>query len=172
MPIYSLFEKTPQIASTVYIHPDAVIIGDVRIADHSSIWPCAVLRGDSSYISIGTETSIQDGTVIHCREQAPTIIGNRCVIGHNAHLEGCIISDECLIGSGSTVLEFVKVGTSSLVAAGSVVTPGKQIPDFALAMGVPVKIKENTFSKGAFKDSVENYLNLSEQFKKGLKRID
>jgi carbonic anhydrase/acetyltransferase-like protein (isoleucine patch superfamily) len=172
MPIYSLFEKTPQIASTVYIHPDAVIIGDVRIADHSSVWPCAVLRGDSSHISIGTETSIQDGTVIHCREQAPTIIGNRCVIGHNAHLEGCIISDECLIGSGSTVLEFVKVGTGALVAAGSVVTPGKQIPDFALAMGVPVKIKENTFSKDDFKDSVENYLNLSEQFKKGLKRID
>jgi carbonic anhydrase/acetyltransferase-like protein (isoleucine patch superfamily) len=172
MPIYSLFEKTPQIASTVYIHPEAVIIGDVRIADHASIWPCAVLRGDSSYISIGSETSIQDGTVIHCREQTPTIIGNRCVVGHNAHLEGCIISDECLIGSGATVLELVKVGTGTLVAAGAVITPGKQIPEFALAMGVPVKIKENAFLKDAFKDSVENYLNLSEQFKKGLKRID
>lgn len=172
MAIYSLFEKTPQIAATAFIHPDAVIIGDVRIADRSSIWPCAVLRGDSSFISIGTETSIQDGTVIHCREQAPTTIGNSCVIGHNAHLEGCDISDDCLIGSGATILEFVTIGTGALVAAGAVVTPGKKVPAFALAMGVPIKIKENALLKGAFKDSVQNYLNLSEQFKKGLKRID
>lgn len=172
MPIYSLFDLAPQIDSTVYIHPDSVIIGDVRISAGASIWPCAVLRGDSNYISIGENTSIQDGTVLHCRNEQATLIGARCVIGHNAHLEACEVEDDCLIGSGSTVLEGVKVGANSLVAAGSVVSPGKQIPPFSLALGVPVKIKENAFEPGAFTSSVENYLNLSDKFKKGLKRID
>lgn len=172
MPIYSLFDLTPQIDPTVYIHPDSVIIGDVRIGARASVWPCAVLRGDSNYISIGEETSVQDGTVIHCRTEQATVIGARCVIGHNAHLEACQVEDDCLIGSGSTVLEGVKVGANSLVAAGSVVSPGKQIPAFSLALGVPVKIKENVFAPGSFKSSVENYLNLSEKFKNGLKRID
>ena len=172
MPIYSLFDLTPKIDSSAYIHPDSVIIGDVRIGANSSVWPCAVLRGDSNYISIGEMTSIQDGTVIHCRNEQATHIGSRCVVGHNAHLEACLVEDDCLIGSGATVLEGVKVGTNSLVAAGSVVSPGKQIPAFSLALGVPIKIKENAFESGAFKSSVDNYLILSEKFKKGLKRID
>jgi len=172
MAIYSLFEKSPQVDSTAYLHPDSIVIGDVRIGAFASIWPAAVLRGDSSYISIGAETSIQDGTVIHCRVNEPTLIGARCVVGHNAHLEGCQVADDCLIGSGSTVLENAKIETGTLVAAGSVVSPGKFIPAFSLAVGVPVKIKENAFTHGAFKDSVENYLRLSEQYKTGLKRID
>lgn len=172
MPIYSLFDLTPEIDPTVYIHPDSVIIGDVRISAGASIWPCAVLRGDSNYISIGKDTSIQDGTVIHCRNEQATVIGDRCVVGHNAHLEACTVADDCLIGSGSTVLEGVTVGANSLVAAGSVVSPGKQIPAFSLALGVPVIIKENAFEPGSFSASVENYLHLSEKFKTGLKRID
>lgn len=172
MPIYSLFDKSPQIAASAFLHPDCVIIGDVRIGERASVWPAAVLRGDSSFISIGAETSIQDGTVIHCREQEPTLIGNRCVIGHNAHLEGCEVEDDCLIGSGSTVLENAKIKQSSLVAAGSVVPPGKIVPRNSLAIGVPVTIKENVFEVGSFNESVENYLKLSEQYRKGLKRID
>ncbi len=172
MAIYSLFDKTPQIAASAYLHPDCVVIGDVRIGAKASIWPGAVLRGDSSYISIGDETSIQDGTVIHCRNQEPTVIGARCVVGHNAHLEGCTVADNCLIGSGSTVLENSKIEQFSLVAAGSVVPPGKVVPSYSLAIGVPVKIKENMFQAGSFEDSVENYLNLSSQYQSGLKRID
>jgi carbonic anhydrase/acetyltransferase-like protein (isoleucine patch superfamily) len=172
MAIYSLFDKSPQIDATAYLHPDCIIIGDVRIGSYASVWPAAVLRGDSSYISIGEQTSIQDGTVIHCRVDEPTLIGARCVVGHNAHLEGCQVADDCLIGSGSTVLENAKIQTGTLVAAGSVVSPGKLIPAYSLAIGVPVKIKENAFTAGAFSASVENYLRLSEQYKTGLKRID
>lgn len=172
MPVYSLFDLSPEIDSTAYLHPDAVVIGNVIIGPQASVWPAAVLRGDSSYIKIGAETSIQDGTVVHCRDQEPTIIGARCVVGHNAHLEGCEVADDCLIGSGSTVLELAFIGEGSLVAAGSVVSPGKRIPAYSLAVGVPVKIKENAFKPGEFKNSVDNYLSLSEKYKKGLKRID
>jgi carbonic anhydrase/acetyltransferase-like protein (isoleucine patch superfamily) len=78
MPIYELNGSSPQIHESAFVHPDAVLIGDVRIGANSSVWPSAVLRGDSSYIQIGEDTSIQDGSIIHCQTQFPTIIGSRC----------------------------------------------------------------------------------------------
>ena len=143
MPIYEIEGRRPTIDSSAFIHPEAVLIGDVRVGKRTSIWP-TVLRGDSSYISIGDETSIQDGTIIHCQTTNPTIIGSRCVIGHNTHLEGCVVEDKCLIGSGSTVLEEAIIKSGALVAAQSLVPPQKIVPARALAMGVPVKIRENS----------------------------
>ena len=172
MPIYELNGRSPQIHESAFVHPDAVLIGDVRIGAHSSIWPSAVLRGDSSYIEIGQDTSIQDGSIIHCQTQFPTIIGSRCVVGHNTHLEGCVIEDKCLIGSGSTVLEKVLVKKGALVAAQSLVPPGKTIPEKALALGVPVKIKENAVEKNSFEDGVNHYLELTKLYKNTLKRIN
>ena len=172
MPIYELNGRSPQIHESAFVHPDAVLIGDVRIGAHSSIWPSAVLRGDSSYIEIGQDTSIQDGSIIHCQTQFPTIIGSRCVVGHNTHLEGCVIEDQCLIGSGSTVLEKVLVKKGALVAAQSLVPPGKTIPEKALALGVPVKIKENAVEENSFEDGVNHYLELTKLYKNTLKRIN
>ena len=172
MPIYELDGRMPSIDSTAFVHPDAVLIGDVRIGKRDSIWPSAVLRGDSSYISIGDETSIQDGTIIHCQTTNPTIIGSRCIIGHNTHLEGCVVEDKCLIGSGSTVLEEVLIKSGALVAAQSLVPPGKIIPSNALAMGVPVKIRENAVAENIFEEGVQHYLHLCDLYKRTLKKIN
>jgi carbonic anhydrase/acetyltransferase-like protein (isoleucine patch superfamily) len=172
MPIYELNARSPQIHESAFVHPDAILIGDVRIGARSSVWPSAVLRGDSSFIQVGEETSIQDGSVIHCQTDYPTIIGSRCVVGHNTHLEGCVVEDKCLIGSGSTVLEKVLVKKGSLVAAQSLVPPGKQIPENSLAMGVPVKIKENSVPLNSFEDGVNHYLDLVNLYKKSMKKIN
>ena len=172
MPIYELNGRSPQIHESAFIHPDAVLIGDVRIGANSSVWPSAVLRGDSSYIQVGQDTSIQDGCIIHCQTEFPTIIGSRCVVGHNTHLEGCVIEDKCLIGSGSTVLEKVLIKKGALVAAQSLVPPGKTIPENALALGVPVKIKENAVEENSFEDGVKHYLELTKLYKITLRKLN
>lgn len=100
MPIYALGDRVPTIDPTAFVHPDAVVIGDVHLGPESTVWPTAVLRGDHGTIRVGARTSIQDGTVIHCTADLPTVVGDECVVGHNAHLEGCTVEDHCLIGSG------------------------------------------------------------------------
>ena len=97
MPIYALGDQVPDIHPDAFVHPEAVIIGSVWIGAESSIWPCAVLRGDDGEIYVGERTSIQDGSVIHTTPVHPTRIGNDCVIGHIVHLEGCTIHDLSLI---------------------------------------------------------------------------
>ena len=104
MPLYALGDRTPSIHADAFIHPDAVVIGDVRVGADSSVWPSAVLRGDYGTIIVGERTSIQDGAIIHAVAQFPTVIGDDCVVGHLAHLEGCVIEDRALVGSGSIVL--------------------------------------------------------------------
>ena len=104
MPVYALDSLVPQIHPYAFVHPGAVVIGNVEIGAQSSIWPGAVLRADFGRIVIGERTSIQDGTVIHATEEWATMIGDDCVVGHNAHLEGCTVENRCLVGSGSVVL--------------------------------------------------------------------
>ena len=98
--IYALDDDEPEIDELAYVAPDAVVIGRVKIGPDASVWPGAVLRGDHGYITVGARTSVQDGTIVHCTAQRPTVIGADCVVGHNAHLEGCVIEPGCLIGSG------------------------------------------------------------------------
>ena len=124
MAIYSFGDKVPNIHPSAFVHPEAVIIGDVSIGEMSFIGPCAVLRGDSSRIEIGARTSIQDGSVIHCTAELPTIVGDECTVGHNAHLEGCTVQSGALVGSGSLVLHKAVVESGALVAAGAVVLGG------------------------------------------------
>jgi len=140
VPIYALADKSPTIDPTAYVHPDAVVIGDVTIGPRSSVWPCAVLRGDYGQIIVGEETSIQDGSVVHAVPMFPTVVGSRCVIGHLAHLEGCTLEDETLAGSGSVVLHRVIVRTGATVGANAVVPNGLEVPEGALAIGVPARI--------------------------------
>ena len=128
MPVYALGDRVPQIDPTAFVHPDAVVIGDVRIGPESTVWPTAVLRGDHGSITVGARTSVQDGTVVHCTQVAPTTIGDRCVVGHNAHLEGCTIEDDCLVGSGSVVLHRVVVRRGALVGAGTSMSLGTRAP--------------------------------------------
>src|ERR1035441_9192869 len=115
MAIYQLGDLIPTIDPDAYVHPDAVIIGDVTLGPETTVWPCAVLRGDFGTITVGARTSIQDGTVIHAGPEFPTTVGNGCVIGHLAHLEGCTLEDDCLVGSGSVVLHHAVIGSGATV---------------------------------------------------------
>jgi carbonic anhydrase/acetyltransferase-like protein (isoleucine patch superfamily) len=141
VPIYALGELEPAIHPDAYVHPDAVVIGAVTIGAEASAWPGAVLRADFGRIEIGARTSIQDGTVVHTTAEWPTVIGADCVVGHNAHLEGCAVEDGCLIGSGSVVLNRAWVRTGSVVGAGALVTEDTEIPPCSVALGVPARIR-------------------------------
>lgn len=172
MTIYALGAKSPTIDPTAFIHPDAVIIGDVTIGPESSVWPTAVLRGDFGSIRVGRQTSIQDGTVIHCTSSLDTIIGDRCVVGHNAHLEGCTILDDSLVGSGSVVLHRATVGPHALVGANAVVGNDKTVPAFARALGVPATITEGVVPEDAFRAGMNVYVAASHLYRAELRRID
>ena len=116
-------------------------MGDVTLGADSSIWYGAVLRGDMAPIVIGSQTNLQDGTMVHVDEDVPCRIGSRVGVGHRVILHGCTVADECLIGMGSILLNNVSVGTGSVVAAGAVLPEGMQVPPRSLVMGSPAKVK-------------------------------
>ena len=172
MPIYALGEYEPEIHETAFVHPDAVVIGRVRIGAEASVWPCAVLRGDHGRIEVGARTSVQDGTVVHCTHEWPTLIGADCVVGHNAHLEGCVVGDRCLIGSGSVTLNRVTIGAGSIVAAACLVPEGFEVPAAALVAGVPATIKRTGVPAGFTDRAVKNYIESGRAHRAGLRRIE
>ena len=172
MPIYALGSCEPDIHETAFVHPDAVVIGRVRIGPEASVWPCAVLRGDHGRIEVGARTSVQDGTVVHCTHDWPTLIGAECVVGHNAHLEGCVVRDRCLIGSGSITLNRVTVGTGAIVAAASLVPEGFEVPPGTLVAGVPAKIKKTAVPADWVDRAVKTYVESSRAHRAGLRRLD
>lgn len=142
MAIYALGDLVPTIHPDAYVHPDAVVIGNVTLKAGASVWPQAVLRGDYGVIEIGERTNIQDGSVLHCTPIDATIIGADCVVGHNAHIEGAVVGDGTLIASGSVVLNGSRIGAGSIVGAGAVVPFGAVIPERSMALGVPAKVRE------------------------------
>jgi carbonic anhydrase/acetyltransferase-like protein (isoleucine patch superfamily) len=172
MPLYALGDRVPTIDDTAFVHPDAVIIGDVTIGAESTVWPTAVLRGDHGAIRVGRQTSVQDGTIVHCARDLDTVIGDRCVVGHNAHLEGCTILDDSLVGSGSVVLHRVVVGPNSLVGAGALVGNDKVVPPRARALGIPARITEDAVSEGDFTRGVEAYVHNAHWYNAELRRLD
>ena len=135
MPIYAIGDQVPRIDPSAYVHPDAVVMGDVVVGAESSIWPGAVLRGDDGGIVVGERTSIQDNTVVHTTAEHPTRVGSDCVIGHIVHLEGCVIEDGSLVGSGSVVLHRAVVRSGALVGANAVVPNDMEVPSGAMALG-------------------------------------
>jgi len=172
MPIYALGDRVPDISPEAYVHPDAVVIGSVRIGAGSSVWPGAVLRGDYGDIVIGERTSIQDGTVVHAIPERPTEVGDDCVVGHIAHLEGCTIEDDCLVGSGSVVLHDAVVRTGGLVGAGAVVPNGMEVPSRAMALGVPAKLRPDAVPAGATAAGAATYEWNAKRYKDELRRLD
>ncbi len=172
MPIYALGDYEPDIHETAFVHPDAVVIGRVRIGPEASVWPCAVLRGDHGRIEVGARTSVQDGTVVHCTYDWPTLIGAECVVGHNAHLEGCVVGDRCLIGSGSITLNRVTVGAGAIVAAACLVPVGFEVPAGALVAGVPATIKKTGVPADWVDRAVKTYVESGRAHRAGLRRLD
>ncbi|GDX32526.1 gamma carbonic anhydrase family protein [Actinomycetes bacterium] len=164
MPIYALGGLTPLIDGSAFIHPEAVIIGAVTVGPESSVWPGAVLRGDHGKILIGAQTSIQDGAIVHCTAELDTVIGDRCVIGHGAHLEGCRVNDDSLIGSGSVVLHRAIVGPNALVGACAMVPNDRVVPPNSRALGVPAEITLDVIADGAFRASAAIYVGKVHQY--------
>jgi carbonic anhydrase/acetyltransferase-like protein (isoleucine patch superfamily) len=172
MPIYELEGVAPRIDVDAFIHPDAIVIGDVVVGPESSVWPSAVLRGDYGTITIGAGSSIQDGSVVHAGPGFPTIIGNGCVVGHLTHLEGCTLEDESLAGSGSVVLHWAVISRGATVGANAVVPNHMVVPPGALALGVPAKILEGRSDVAMIRFSAAEYVSNSKRYRASLRRLD
>jgi gamma-carbonic anhydrase len=129
----------PEIDSTAWIAPGAVVMGRVRLKARSSIWYGCVLRGDQEWIEVGEETNVQDGSILHVDEGYPCILGNRVTLGHRAIVHGSVVKDGALIGIAATVLSRCVIGEGALIAAGAVVMEGTQVPAHTLWAGVPAR---------------------------------
>ena len=159
----------PNIHSSAFVAPGAVVLGDVTIGADSSIWFTAVLRGDVAPIAIGSQTNIQDGTIVHVDEGFPCRIGKRVGIGHRAIVHGCTIEDDCLIGMGSILLNGVHVGSGSVIAAGAVVPEGMRVPPGSLVMGVPGRIvrQVDTELAARIQSTWEHYVERAKEYRAG-----
>ncbi len=171
MPVYALGDLEPSIDPSAYVHPDAVVIGDVAVGAQSSVWPSAVLRGDDGHIVIGARTSIQDGSIIHTTREVPTIVGDDCVIGHLVHLEACHIEDLALVGNGAIVLHGAVVRTGAVVGSGAVVAPGVDVPAGALALGIPAKVREGGADPAMIERARDSYVRRAAQYPGELRRL-
>jgi carbonic anhydrase/acetyltransferase-like protein (isoleucine patch superfamily) len=167
MPLYALKHDRPRIHPDAYVHPQAVLIGEVRLGPQATVWPGAVIRADNGPIVIGARTSIQDGTVIHTQPHNQTRIGADCVIGHLAHLEGCLLEDGVLVGSGAVVLERSVCRGPSLIGAGAVVSPGTEVPAGAMALGVPAQIRPGKVTAEMVAGNAQAYLRHLVQHRDG-----
>ena len=156
----------PKIDPSCYVHPSAVIIGNVTIEKNCSIWPNAVIRGDENSILIKEGTNIQDCSVIHADKDHPVIIGKDVTVGHGAIVHGAIVEDKCLIGMHATVLSGSKIGRGSIVGAGALVTENKEIPESSLVVGIPGKIikKDKNFSQYT-SENAKIYIDLARKYK-------
>lgn len=164
---------SPTLGKRVFVDPAAVVIGDVVLGDDSSVWPCAVIRGDMHRIRIGARTSVQDGSVLHITHASkfnaegwPLIIGDDVTIGHSVNLHGCTIGNRVLIGIGSTILDGAVVEDDVVIGAGTLVPPGKVLKSGFMYMGSPFKeirpLKDS--EKEFFCYSSQNYVDLKDSF--------
>lgn len=132
----------PRVHPTAFVDSSAQVIGDVEIGDESSVWMCAVVRGDVNIVRVGRRTNIQDGAIVHgMLGTHETHIGDNVTIGHAAVIHGCTIEAQCLIGIGAILLNGSRVGTGSIVAAGTLITENMQVPPRSLVVGSPGKVK-------------------------------
>ena len=171
--IQSLNGKTPVIHPSAWVHPSAVIIGDVHLGARVNIWPHVTIRADEGSVNIGEDTNIQDGTTIHMTGGFSNVsIGKRVTVGHNCILHGCTIEDDILIGMGSLIMDNAVVHSGAFVGAATLVTGNKIVPENTYVMGNPMRVvrptgeRERTWIAYAWSHYVENaqrYQNESEQ---------
>jgi len=155
----TFLRKKPTIGQNVYLARGAVVVGDVTIGDHSSVWYNAVLRGDINRIVVGHHTNIQDNAVVHLADDYPCLVGNYVTVGHSAIVHACTVGDEVLIGMGAIILDGAVIGERSLVGANALVTQGKRIPPESLVLGSPAKVVRalTVAERGQLRISAEKY---------------
>ena len=166
-------DKSPSLGKRVYIDPKSIVIGDVLLGDDVSVWPMAVIRGDVNLIKIGNACSIQDGSILHVTHEGPytpggqsLILGQGITIGHKVVLHGCTIDDYCLIGMGALILDAVHIQHHVMVAAGSVVTPGKVLESGYLYLGNPARAVRKLTAQEIerLEYSAQHYVRLKDKY--------
>ena len=173
MSLYQLEDDAPDVHPRAFVADSARVIGRVRLAQDSSVWFGATLRGDTDWISVGAGSNIQDGSVLHADEGVPMTVGERVTVGHMVMLHGCTIGDESLIGIGAVVLNRARIGKHCIVGAGALVTEGKTFPDGVLIVGSPAKVVRELTPEQieGLRHSAEHYMANAQRFRRGLKPL-
>lgn len=173
MAIYEFDGKVPKLQPGAWVADSAQVIGDVELGENASVWPGAVIRGDTDRIRVGRNTNIQDLVVLHADAGVPLTLGDNISVGHQAMLHACTVGDGCLIGIQAVILNGAKIGRNCIVGAGSVVTENKEFPDGSMIIGAPAKLvrmlDENQIA--GLRTNVEHYVVGARAFAKGLKKI-
>ncbi len=161
------FTKSPDIDPTAYVAPGAVVLGDVTLAEESSVWFQAVLRGDINSIRIGPRSNIQDGSVVHLADDYGVVVGEYVTVGHKAILHACTVGDEVLVGMGSILLDGVEVGARSIIGANALVTAHTKIPPGSLVLGSPAKVMRqlDETEQRALKSWAQKYVEVSRRYR-------
>ncbi len=173
MAIYELDGVAPRMAESAWVADSAQVMGNVVLAEDSSVWFGATLRGDTETITVGRGSNVQDGSVMHADIGYPLTLGDHVTIGHMVMLHGCTIGDESLIGIGATVLNGAVIGKNCLVGAGSLVTEGKTFPDGSMIMGTPAKVVKTLTPEQieGLRRSAQHYVENAQRYRTGLKKI-
>jgi carbonic anhydrase/acetyltransferase-like protein (isoleucine patch superfamily) len=163
----------PKLGLGVYVDQSAQVIGDVELGDHASVWMGAVVRGDVHSIRIGAYSNIQDNCVVHVfKDKHPAVVADHVTVGHSVTLHGCRIDSYCLIGMGATILNGARVGERSIIAAGTLVPEGMEIPAGSLVMGLPAKVRRPVTDeeRDGIASYASNYFDYKESYLAELKR--
>ncbi len=176
MAIYEIDGKRPTLPASgnYWVADNAQVMGNVILKENASVWYGAVLRGDNDPITIGENSNIQDGSVLHTDVGCPLTIGKDVTVGHMVMLHGCTIGDETLIGIGSTILNNAKIGKNCIIGAHALIPEGKDIPDNSLVMGAPGKIIKDVSALQiqVIRGSALHYVENWKRHRETLKRID
>lgn len=171
---YKLGSTSPVVHNSAFIASGAHVIGNTELKAGSSVWFNAVIRGDMDRITIGENTNIQDGSVLHTDAGIPLVLGNGVTVGHKVMLHGCEIGDYSLIGINAVVLNGAKIGKFCIIGANVLITENMEVPDYSLVVGAPGKVirtfDESVESK--LKASAEHYVNNANTYKTSLHKID
>lgn len=173
--IYQLADKRPQLRGEKHFVADnATLIGDVVMESGSSVWFNAVIRADNATITLGEETNVQDGVVLHTDPGLPLTLGKGVTVGHNAMLHGCSVGDNSLIGIGAVILNRAKIGKNCIVGANALVTERTEIPDNSLVVGSPAKVVRQLDEKSIemLKSSAQVYVNHAGRYNESLVAVD
>lgn len=173
MAVYALDGVEPQIAESAWVADSAQVMGDVHLGADASVWFGTVVRGDTSSITIGEGTNVQDASVLHADLGMPLVIGRHVTVGHQVMLHGCTIGDESLIGIGAIVLNGAKIGKNCLVGAGALVTEGKEFPDGSMIIGSPARVVKQLTAEQmqGLRQSAQHYIDNARRFRVGLRKL-